>query len=106
MHVKSNIFRCVHMYNNNRDSAVGTVTGYGLDGRCSIPGRGKIFLFSVLSRLVLGPTPLLSSGYQCNLRGVKRQGREADHSPPSRAEFMNVGAIPPPPMCLHSILLN
>jgi hypothetical protein len=27
--------------------------------------------------------------------GVKRQGREADHSPPSRAEVKNGGAVPP-----------
>jgi hypothetical protein len=27
--------------------------------------------------------------------GVKRQGREADHSPPSNAEVKNGGAIPP-----------
>jgi hypothetical protein len=29
--------------------------------------------------------------------GVKRQGREADHSPPSSAEVKNGGAIPPLP---------
>jgi hypothetical protein len=29
--------------------------------------------------------------------GVKRPGREANHSPPSSAEVMNGGAIPLPP---------
>jgi hypothetical protein len=29
--------------------------------------------------------------------GVKRQGREADSSPPSNAEVKNVGAVPPLP---------
>jgi hypothetical protein len=38
------------------DSSVGVGMGYRPDGRCSIPGRGKIFLFSIASRLVLGPT--------------------------------------------------
>jgi hypothetical protein len=30
--------------------------GYGLDSRGSIPGMGKIFLFSTASRLALGLT--------------------------------------------------
>jgi hypothetical protein len=30
--------------------------------------------------------------------GVKRQGREADHSPPSSAQVKNGGAIPPLPL--------
>jgi hypothetical protein len=29
--------------------------------------------------------------------GVKKQGREVDHSPPSNAEVKNGGAIPPLP---------
>jgi hypothetical protein len=29
------------------------------------------------------------------LFGVKRPGREADHSPPSNAEVKNGGAVPP-----------
>jgi hypothetical protein len=33
---------------------------YGLDRRGSIPGRGKIFLFSIASRMALGPY----NGYQ------------------------------------------
>jgi hypothetical protein len=33
-----------------RDCSVGIVTGYGLDGRLSIHGRGKIFLFSTASQ--------------------------------------------------------
>jgi hypothetical protein len=30
----------------SRDSSVNAVRGYGLDGRDSIPDKGKIFLFS------------------------------------------------------------
>jgi hypothetical protein len=36
------------------------------------------------------PLNLLSSGYRGSFPGVKRSGREADHSPPSNAEFKNV----------------
>jgi hypothetical protein len=38
--------------------------------------------------------------------GVKRPGREANHSLPSSAEVKNGGAIPPRPICLHGIMLN
>jgi hypothetical protein len=38
--------------------------------------------------------------------GVKRQGRETDHSPLSSPEVKNGGAIPPLPHCLHGIVLN
>jgi hypothetical protein len=34
----------------------GVSTGYGLDGRVWIRGRGKIFLFPTTRRPVLGPT--------------------------------------------------
>jgi hypothetical protein len=37
---------------------VGIATGYGLDGRGLIAGRGKIYLFSTASRPALGPTQL------------------------------------------------
>jgi hypothetical protein len=37
-------------------SAVSIVTGYKLDGRGLIPGRGKRFFSSPVSRLALGPT--------------------------------------------------
>jgi hypothetical protein len=60
-------------------------------GRSSSPGRVKNFLFSTSSRRALGPTQppiqwvpgILSSG-------VKRQGREADHSPPATAEVKKI----------------
>jgi hypothetical protein len=42
------------------------------------------------------------------LPGVKRPGREADHSPPSSAEVRNGGAIPPLPhtRTSHVVMLN
>jgi hypothetical protein len=50
-------------------------------GRSSSPGKGKIF--STPSRPILGFTSLLSIGCWSRLSpGVKRRGREADHSPP------------------------
>jgi hypothetical protein len=60
------------------DSAVG-IAGYRLDDR----GVGvcvKNFLFSTLSRPVLGPTLQWVLG--AVWRGAKRQECEADHSPP------------------------
>jgi hypothetical protein len=51
-------------------------------GRSSSPGRGKIFLFSTLSRPVLGPTqPLIQWVLGALSPGVKRPGCEANHSP-------------------------
>jgi hypothetical protein len=57
----------------------------------SIPGRGWEFFSSPLCPdRFWGPPSLLSNGYQGALSlGVKRPGREADHSPPSSAEAKN-----------------
>jgi hypothetical protein len=51
--------------NWSRDSSVGTVTGYGLDDRASIPGRGKIF-FSTPQHpnLFRGPSSFLPNVYR------------------------------------------
>jgi hypothetical protein len=38
--------------------------------------------------------------------GVKRQGREADHSPPSSTEGKNVGAILPSPIYFYGAVFN
>jgi hypothetical protein len=38
---------------SSRDSSVGIATGYGLDVWGSIPGKGKIFVFSTASKLAL-----------------------------------------------------
>jgi hypothetical protein len=84
-----------HTWNwrSSRDSSVDIATGYGLDSRGSIPGRGKRFVSSPVSRPALGPTqPSIQ-----RMQGVKRQGREADHSPPAGAEVWNAAAMPPLP---------
>jgi hypothetical protein len=59
-------------------------------GRSSSPGRGETFLLSTLSRLVLGLTQLpIQWVPEAFYQGVKRPGREADHSPPVGAEVKN-----------------
>jgi hypothetical protein len=85
------LYECYFHAPGSRDSAVGIATGYRLDGRCSIPGRDKIFLFTA-SRPALGST-------QPPIQWVTEAlspGREADHSLPSIAEVKN-GDVPPFP---------
>jgi hypothetical protein len=80
----------------SRDITIGIATGYELNGRGSIPSRGKIFLFYVASRPTLGPTqPPIQWVPRAGFPWIKRPGRKADHSPPSSAEVKNGGAIPP-----------
>jgi hypothetical protein len=68
--------------------------GDGLrDGRPGFYSR-----FSTASRPALWPTQPPIQWVPGTLSpGVKRQGREADHSPPSSAEVKNDGATPPLP---------
>jgi hypothetical protein len=64
-----------------RDSSVGIVTAYGLDDRgggSSNPGRKKIFTSPYRPDRLWGPP-----GTGSFFPEVKRQGREADHSPGS-----------------------
>jgi hypothetical protein len=56
----------------------------------------EIFLFSTASRPPLGPTqPPIKWVPSSISPGLKRVGRETDHSPPSSAPVKNGGAIPP-----------
>jgi hypothetical protein len=60
-----------------------TIGVLGFDSR---RGLG-IFLFTIASRTALGPTqPPIQWVPGALSRGIKRPGREADHSPPSSAE--------------------
>jgi hypothetical protein len=66
------------------------MTGYGLEGRGLIPDRSKGFLFSIESIPAVGSTePHIQGAPLAVLPGVKWQGREADHLPPSSAEIKN-----------------
>jgi hypothetical protein len=76
-----------------RDSVVGTATGYGVDDRgvgVRVPVGSRIFSPHRPDRL-WAPPSLLSNGYP----GVKRQGREADHSLVPRSR--KCGSIDPFP---------
>jgi hypothetical protein len=75
---------------------VGIATGYGLED----PGFRQDKTFSLLHSVQTGTQAHPASypiGTGAISPGVKRPGREADHSPPSSAEVNNGGAIPPPP---------
>jgi hypothetical protein len=77
-------------FNKSRGSSVGIATGYGVDDRevgSSSPGRVKNFLLSKSLRPDLGSTQPPNQWAPGALSpGVKRQGREAGHSPPTSAE--------------------
>jgi hypothetical protein len=90
-----------------RAGKIGKATGYELDCRGSITDRGKIFLFCTVSR----PDPefdqLLTQWVPGSLSPVvKRQGPEADYSPPSSAQEKNDGAILPLPLLLHGMVID
>jgi hypothetical protein len=71
-------------------AVVGIATGYGQGpgGRSSSPGRVKNVLFSKSSRPALGSTqPPIQYVPGALSPGVKRPGRESDHSPPASAEI-------------------
>jgi hypothetical protein len=66
-------------------------------------GKGKSFL-CVSSRPALGPTQWVQGALSPE---VKRQGREADNSPPTSAEVKNTWlSTSTPPILLHGIMLN
>jgi hypothetical protein len=68
--------------------------------------KGPKDLFSRASRPPLRTTqPPIQMVLRALSPGVKRQGREADHSPPSRADIKNGGTIPPLPIRLHGVVL-
>jgi hypothetical protein len=73
----------------SRDSAVGIVTGYRLDGRgvgIRVPVGSRIFSSPRRPDRLWGLSSLLSNGYVGFSPEIKRPGSEADHSPPTSAE--------------------
>jgi hypothetical protein len=80
------------------DSLIGMMMGYGMDGWGLISSEGNNFTFSTASKLALRPTQFpIQWVLGAPSLGVKWQGHEADHSPPSSAEVKNGGALPPFP---------
>jgi hypothetical protein len=74
----------------SRDSSVGIVTGYGLDdqrGREFESREGKRFSLLHIVQTGSGVHPTsYKMGTGGSFPGIKRQGRETDHSPPTSAE--------------------
>jgi hypothetical protein len=71
-------------------SVVCIATDYGLNDRgvgVRVPARSRIVTSPYRPDRLWGPPNLLSNGYLGIFpRGVKRQGREADHSLPTSTE--------------------
>jgi hypothetical protein len=85
-------------FRRSRDSSDGIATSYGLDSRGSIPGSGN--RFSILHNVQTGSEAHPASypvGIAGCFSGIKRPGRESDHSPPFSTKVRNDGAIPHPP---------
>jgi hypothetical protein len=74
-----------------RNTSVCIALGYGIDGwgsRVRFPVGMGIFLFTTACRTTLGPTqPPIQWVLGAPSLGLKRLGREADHSPLSSTEF-------------------
>jgi hypothetical protein len=91
VYVVSILFLEYVIYYSSRKSAVGIATGYMLDDGgigVRVPVGSRIF-YSAASRSALGPTrPPIQWVPGALPPGVKRPGREADHSPPTNAEVM------------------
>jgi hypothetical protein len=85
----------------------GITPGYGLDDRGCESRQGLgIFLFTTESRPALRPTRSSSQRGALSL-GVRRSGREADHSPPSSVEFKNRWSYTfTPPLRLHDVVFS
>jgi hypothetical protein len=70
----------------------------------SILCRGKIFIFSIGSRLAMGSTqPPIQRVIS---PGINLEEREAGHSRPSSAKVKDGEAVPPLPHSLRSIVLK
>jgi hypothetical protein len=74
----------------SRDSSVGIALGYGLDDQSSrvrfLAGAGNFSLHHRLQNSSGAHPASYPMGTRNSFPGVKRPGRESDHSPPSSAE--------------------
>ena len=74
-------------------------------GRSGNPGRvGVLFCSPKPPDRLWGPPSFLFVGYRGCFPGLKRPGRQVNHSPPSSAEDKNEwGCTFIPPVCLHGV---
>jgi hypothetical protein len=88
----------LHAEAGSRDSAVGIATGYGLDDwEVGVRVPVGSLLHVVQTGSGVHPTTY-TMGTGGSFPGVKRPGREADHSPPTSAEVKKMWiytSIPP-----------
>jgi len=64
----------------------------------------EIFIFRKYLDRYWGPLCLLSNGYRGYCTGIKRPGRDADHSPSFSAEVKNEWSYTSTsPVCLHGV---
>jgi hypothetical protein len=88
----------IFLLSSNKEpvSSVGIARGYGLDDRGSIPGRSNTFSSLCIVQAGSGTHPdSYPMGTGNFLTGVKRLGREADHSSPSSEERWSYISTPP-----------
>jgi hypothetical protein len=83
-------------------SIVGTVTGYGLEGWDVESRQGQEFSLLQIVQTDSGSHP---GSYHMGPQWVKRQGHEADHSPPTSAEVKKTWTYTSTPPCLQGMCL-
>jgi hypothetical protein len=93
------------------DSSVGIVLGYRLDNRGSrvrFPvGAGNFSLHHCVQNGSAAHPASYPMGTRGSFPGVKQQGCEADHSPPSSAEVRNTWSYTStPPIHLNGMVLS
>jgi hypothetical protein len=102
--VKSANYEVSYYVSKSQDSSVGIATDYRSDDRIigvQIPAGAGNFSFRHSDQTGSGPTqPQMQWVPGALSPGVKRPGREADHSPPSSTEVKNAwGYTSTPPTC-------
>jgi hypothetical protein len=99
------LFRPAPLMPRSRDSAVGIATGYGLDGRGVgvqiLLGKDFSSLHVVQTNYGVHPAsyPMGNGG---SFPGIKRPGREADHSPTTSTEVKNTLIYTFTPPCVFA----
>jgi hypothetical protein len=82
----------------SRDIVVGIATGFGLDHRevgVRVPVGLRIFISPSPPDRLWGHPTSYTMGTWSSFPGVKRPGREADHSPPTSAEVKKMWTLQP-----------